>query len=889
MTIDTIYMIHHTHTDIGFTNDQPIFWELQYRFIDDALRLVDQYKNNPSDSQFRWTVETTCGLEAWLKTASATEVDRLIAAENAGMIEIMAMQTNNTPLLNTIQLIESLRPIARMRKEYGFDIRFAMNCDINGQNWTLPDILLDAGIEGFSMTINHRFGGPPTPRPSIFHWQAPSGRTLPAFNGWQYSKLNDFGIGNESEDSFAEWLPKINAYLDSVGYPLTYLMLQGFHIYGDNGSAWGNFAEFANRWNQSGKTPRLVSATPRMFWERVKGDSARLQTSSGDWTDYWNFGCISAARETTINRTSRSRLFRSDALSSVLNLIGQNSQINLETSPTRWADRTNALYRDQAWLMLNLYGEHTWGADTASNEPQLEDSLSMDNHKKNIAYTARALSLMLERDALADFAHFIRRNDPTEMLVFNTLPWERMISGPLPKNLLIPRGLGSDTSSSRHYLGRMQQPTDFWTGRSEKEYNGGMGWLLKPVQVPAFGYKVVGWDDLSYMAEAVESDDSVVENSRYKITFDTQKGGITSLFDKQLNYEWIDSSAVAPLHGFIHEEVADFETSDPRKLLFSMDWKVTTETERGWLPDWKANRTAPSRLAMHKVYSLPSATVVEQILEHDKIGEIMQRTYIPTVGDQIEFQSEWKMGTTIHPEATYLLFPFNLPNTQARFDIGGVPVRTHMDQLAGSCRDYFTVQGWVDFNNGQHGVTIATPENPMVQLGDFHFGHNQSETNQERAMLLGWVTNNYWETNFPGAQPGTVTARYAILPYCGEFNESRAHQFAAEAEHARPILQHMGEAPADGLLPPSGTLLNLPQLPIETMSMRRAHDHEVLVTLLNSSDNTITTVLASGLLKFNSAWKCDLFGNRLDRLQVVDGKIEVTVAARRIITLLLEA
>ena len=43
------------------------------------------------------------------------------------------------------------------------------------------------------------------------------------------------------------------------------------------------------------------------------------------------------------------------------------------------------------------------------------------------------------------------------------------------------------------------------------------------------------------------------------------------------------------------------------------------------------------------------------------------------------------------------------------------------------CRDYFTVQGWVDFNNGEHGVTIATPENPMVQLGDFHFAHNQSE------------------------------------------------------------------------------------------------------------------------------------------------------------------
>ena len=67
-----------------------------------------------------------------------------------------------------------------------------------------------------------------------------------------------------------------------------------------------------------------------------------------------------------------------------------------------------------------------------------------------------------------------------------------------------------------------------------------MGWLLAPTTVPAFGYAVVGWDALASMAEAAESDDAIIENRRYRITFDTQKGGITSLFDKQLNHEWVD-------------------------------------------------------------------------------------------------------------------------------------------------------------------------------------------------------------------------------------------------------------------------------------------------------------------------------------------------------------
>jgi hypothetical protein len=889
MSIDTIYVVHHTHTDVGFTNDQPIFWEMQYRFIDEALRLIDRYADNPIESRFRWTVETTCGLDAWLKTASSRDIDRLIAADQAGLLEVMAMQTNNTPLFNTAQLIESLRPVQRLRSDYGLDIRYAMNCDINGQNWTLADILLDAGIQGFSMAVNHHFGGPPHPRPNVFLWQAPSGRVLPALNGWQYSKALDFGLGNDSEEVFLEWFPKIQAYLDEINFPLPFIALQGYHPFGDNGSAWGAFAEFACRWNETGRAPRILTATPRMFWERVKNHFADLETIRGDWTDYWNFGCISSARETSIALTSRSRLYRSDAMHASLKNITSNPGTGGqpgEAAPalTKWSDRTWSLYRDAAWQSLNLYGEHTWGADTAANDPQLEDSLAMDNHKKNLAYTARSLSLLLERDAIADFSHFIPHNDPTDLLVFNPLPWERTISGPLPKNVLIPRGLNDDPTTGRHILGRNVQPSDFWTGRAESAFHGGMGWMLSPTQVPAFGYAVAGWESLTSMAEAVESEEEIIENQRYRIIFDKQQGGITSLFDKQLDYEWVDSSAGYPMHGFVHEEVADHEMPEPRKQLFDIDWTATTETNRGWHPDWQANRTTPVKALLHKAYRLAFGTVVEQIVEHAQIGKISQRVFLPDDGEQIEFQSEWQMGTSIHPEATYLLFPFNIPNAQARFDVGGVPVRPHLDQIPGSCRDYFTVQGWVDFCNGEHGVTIATPENPMVQLGDFHFAHDQQETTLERAMLLGWVTNNYWETNFPGAQPGVVTARYSIRPYEGNFDESRAHRFSAETGHSRPLVQHLGEPAGHEVLPAAGTLLHLPQPPILTVSLRASNEGGAFLTLFNASGETRPATVASGLVKISTAHCCDLFGNPLEALPVNDGLLEISIAPRRTIT-----
>ena len=59
MTIKTIYVINHSHTDIGFTADQPILWELQARYIQTALDEIERSTQDAADeSAFRWTVET---------------------------------------------------------------------------------------------------------------------------------------------------------------------------------------------------------------------------------------------------------------------------------------------------------------------------------------------------------------------------------------------------------------------------------------------------------------------------------------------------------------------------------------------------------------------------------------------------------------------------------------------------------------------------------------------------------------------------------------------------------------------------------------------------------------------------------------------------------------
>ncbi len=300
--VHTLYFIHHSHTDIGYTHDQPIVFDLHGRFLDEALHLVDKYSDRDSDGAFRWTVETTYVLYRWLQQASAGQIERFKALERAGRIEVTGMFANLTPLLDTDQLVETFQLLRPLRDDFGFTIRHAMNCDVNGENWPLVDLLLDLGIEGLTMAINTHFGGAPMQRPNVFWWEGPSGRKILAYNGWPYDTGWRFGIGRDAATFEETWWPRVERRLAEIDYPLPVLMVQSFHPFGDNGSAYEPFSRFIDTWNEQGKSPRIVMATPKDWWAAVKEHSHLLPTYRGDWTDYWNFGCISSAREQALNR-----------------------------------------------------------------------------------------------------------------------------------------------------------------------------------------------------------------------------------------------------------------------------------------------------------------------------------------------------------------------------------------------------------------------------------------------------------------------------------------------------------------------------------------------------------------------------------------------------------
>ncbi|HEU5088246.1 MAG TPA: glycosyl hydrolase-related protein, partial [Roseiflexaceae bacterium] len=311
------------------------------------------------------------------------------------------------------------------------------------------------------------------------------------------------------------------------------------------------------------------------------------------------------------------------------------------------------------------------------------------------------------------------------------------------------------------------------------------------------------------------------------------------------------------------------------------------EPPAGWNPAWPARRSQPTAVLSHQVYRTALGYQIVQLLAAPGcVGPLRQSVLLPDAEDYIECEAWWTMGLETAPEATYIAYPFTVPAPTARFDVGGQAVIVDTEQLLGVCRDYFTVQGWVDLSGQNLGVTIATPDNPMVQLGGFQFAQHQASVSLERAVMLGWVTNNYWETNFRAHQPGPVHCRYRILPYAGAFDEARAHRFGLEAAQAQPLVQHMGEVPlSSALFPTTGSLLELPSDPILVTHVKPAAIRPYLIVrLLNASDESQRVELGSALLEIGAAWLCDLLETPLRTLVVHDGKVHLELEARRFAT-----
>jgi alpha-mannosidase len=795
--ISTVYIANHSHTDLGFTDHQDVVVRQHLEFIDRAIELCEHTAGLPDESQYRWVCEGTGITERWLRQARDKQITRFLDCHRRGQIDVTAMQWNFTPMLSPEQMIRSLYPVATLRRDYGIEVRSAMQSDSNGIGWMFADLLPQAGIELLTMSVNPVRGGMPKPCPQAFWWEGPAGNRVLAWNGFHYlfgrsnAKLGDWRYVERFFPKFLQMLE------EDEGYPWDFLYCQSTHpMRVDNGPPDIRMVDFVREWNEQEREPRLVFSTPSRFRDVLREKESQLPVMRGDWLDWWCDGVASSAFESGVNRENQRLLQAAET-------VGSWSTGPRE--PIAGAERLARVYE-----LVSLYDEHTWGAFASIAAPDSVWSKSQWNYKASFAYRASGET----HDILARAARQVagelaepgpegRFNvgdltpeeaypaaDTNDLLVLNTLPWERDVfvsepelrGGAAPVGVLeafFPRGVP-------------------WGGEKPETPDRRIG-----VRLPAFGYAFVDMD-ATVQADDLRSEPSTIENAHYKVVIDPETGGISSLYDKDLQREFAGRHNGWSLGQLVHQTVDPSapgfnpESSTPGRDVINAGWDFSQVPDFGaWNTDVRFRQDAPTDIwiGVPVVHNGRASIVVECAIEGVRMARCTY--WLDTRTRHLGIEWHVDKEHVRDAEELFVAFPMNLGTPAFRGDVNGVPFTPDDDQLPGTVRDWFPIRSWIDVSDDQHGVTISPIDAPLVQLGGITTARAAPALTPDGPVVMSWALNNHWMVNFKASQGGLIPLRYRLTTHEGTVDDAVAGRFAAEAHTPvivlRDYMRHTAE------------------------------------------------------------------------------------------------
>ncbi|MFC2118950.1 glycoside hydrolase family 38 C-terminal domain-containing protein [Bacteroidota bacterium] len=722
----TIYLLHHSHVDIGYTHVQKVVEDIHWKYFEQVIELAKNSKDQPAGSQFKWNVEVMWAVESYLNNASSEKKADFIDAVKKGWIGLDAFYGNElTGLCNTEELVRLTESARKISKMCGVNLESAMITDVPGWTWGIVPVLALSNVKYISMGTNfgHRIGGTIEKwgdRP--FYWVSPSGeeKILCWIHEKAYSMFHS-GL-DKAALKFPEAEKNVFNYLsemDENNYPYDIIPLR-YNIGSDNGPPDPDLAKTVMDWNNRYVSPKLIIATTtEMFKAFEKKYADKIPVVKGDFTPYWEDGAASSAKETVINRRNADRMIQAEALWSIL-------------KPYDFPEGDF----NEAWKNIMLYDEHTWGSWNSISDPENDFTISQWEHKKQFAINAKKQSSELINLAVKDILD--PANEASTFEIFNTNSWDRTDLVFIPSDIKIN---GNIISDERGNFTPIQQ------------LSGGEHVFIAK-NVPALGSKTfyIRKQDLAENKELIVNENYLI-NEFLNVKIDKTNGSIKSLKHKDIPHDLVDNTATKGLNSYFYI--------------------------KGRKPD-KAFGTENVRIKIKE----KGPVIVSLLIESEAEGcyKLSREVQLFSGINRINIINTVDKKKIYNQESIHFGFPFNIKEGKMNIDIVYGYYRPEHDQLEGACKNYFTVEDWVDISNQDYGITWASPDAPLIEIGDITTDpvvYGWLNHIEESQLFYSYVMNNYWETNYRAAQQGEVKFRYSIMPH-KQFIPSDAEKFGIE-------------------------------------------------------------------------------------------------------------
>jgi hypothetical protein len=904
----SVFLVHHSHLDIGYTDTQGSVLQHHLQYLDSVLDLVSATDDWPEDAKFRWNVEATWPLLHWIKNRPEGDKTRFFDRVREGRIEICALPFSmHTEAYSIDELARQLRFADELREEHELPIQTAMQTDVPGATTGLLSSLVDADIRYLSVAHNfagrsapHLVGGQELTRP--FYWRAPNGKRLLVWytdspHGSAYMEGNLVGLAEDYQATL-EGLPGYLAALAERPYPyrghgesvfgwkgldpdsevtkvpyphdVLHLRVQG--AFADNAAPSIVPAAIVREWNEKWAYPRLRLATNGEFFSTAEERLGEvIETYSGDWTDWWVDGIGSGARQLGFNRRAQADIRTAQTLHTVADALTED-----DAGPREGIDR--------AYESMALFDEHTWGAANPWMDglEKGESGALQWERKAGFARDAYEGSNALLRSGVHRLSHVFGRSGDSlaSVTVFNPGRWGRTdrVGVFVPESRTeLQRPLAVVDCATRERVPCVVEVQEDAAHRTR-----GIHLSFVARDVPACGFRRYDLIEGNGEYEDPEAGaEPCIENEYYLVRFDLARGRITELLDKASGLNLVDPEAPFGFNEYVYDRYASaphfnhlssrFRASDLTLLGGRSAGGLAVITERSSNPVW-------DRVSVRLV---------------DEGSDIVESTLTLFRGvKRLDITNRIRKAGTSEKESVYFAFPFAVRDPWFRYEITGGIDSPEAPHVPGSADHMRAIRHWVGLENEGVRLAWATMEAPLVQLGNIHlpylpFPETIDPGISNPATVYSWALNNIWDTNFPPRQQGEMEFSYAVAS--GEDMEMPELGMRTAAALTTPLLGILSATSAADNLPEQGNFCSVDHPRIDVIALmpsRRGHDLAVMLQSL-SSENEETRV-SFGLLRAARAWVGSHLEKNLQEARVDGENVRFTVPAGSLVSLVVD-
>ncbi|NLW87147.1 MAG: hypothetical protein GXY38_09765 [Planctomycetes bacterium] len=788
MSIESITLVHHTHTDIGYTNNFPAIAATHVRHLRDVLRRCRQ------DRRFRWTIEAGWALKQFLLAAGDDEKQDLLARIRSGQIEVSALYVQ--PLTQVCNL-EELCACVEWNQELcrGLDapITTAIIDDMGGLSYNMPQVLARHGVR----YIVNGCGGwrvmlPFTTLPHVFRLASPDDSSVifyhlgddkenrsddigPAQYGfgeiyflWPLLKEMKPGIslpGDDGEKTIFQMkgrqgVDALLARLHRDNYPLKSLLLQ---VSADNWGPMDYLPEAVDYWNSHYGNPTIRFGTCGEFFADVeKQYGPAIPTIKGELTCSWTEHVLTNAAATGVYRGVKRSLADVCALDAC--------RARPSISNAEWS---------RVMEQLLLYCDHTCGISMWDWEKKVASYGSFWDETFDTVRRAWQIN--------ADYAHGARRGVEA---MKSRQAIELCSDDPdLPKTVTVfnPLSFGRDGMLS------------IVTSQSNLKLKMGEGFVSadsRPINPALFLHKIwckdmapYGTKVLAALAEAPAPGPAVYASEGWKLAgpdlaveIDPASGGVRSMRTASDGTEWVDASRNTLNQALYFNVDGVHQTAVRNGLDESLQLQPATV---------KSVRLLGGRGGLHH-----ASAIVEVVLLARR--EITLETQYILDASGLSIRNRIRKVHTLDKEACYFAFPMRMDG-EFHFDVEqqGQTTRFPDERLPGSTNHNLAVQDFVSVSDSQRHAVLTTRQACAMCLGKqvhYHFGLDYPAI--ERPTVLFYAFNNLWNTNCPLHQTDELVFEYHVGLHNEAFSASKAYRTARSATHPLEIIP--GDLTAQG-------------------------------------------------------------------------------------------